>query len=200
MSDERRSAPHVARTARPIAEVLRRILPKRGLVLEIASGSGEHALHFAREFPHLLFQPTDADRVALRSVDAWRSAEGAPNLLAPVPLDAASDSWPVEQADAILCINMLHISPWAATEGLMRGSERVLPSGAPLYIYGAFLQHGVEPAESNSAFDRSLKARNPEWGVRTVEEVVEAAARHSLSFEELVAMPANNFSLVLRRY
>ncbi len=197
---ERRSAPHVARTAGPIAQVLTEVLPPAGLVLEIASGSGEHALHFAREFPHLLWQPTDADAVALRSVDAWRSAEGAPNLLAPVHLDAASDSWPVDAAEAIVCINMLHISPWAATEGLMRGAERVLASGAPLYIYGAFFQQGVAPAQSNAAFDRSLKARDPAWGVRTIEDVVEVAGRHSLSFESLAPMPAENFSLLFRRY
>ena len=106
----------MARTAGPIAQVLRRVLPQSGLVLEIASGSGEHALHFAREFPHLLWQPTDADGVALRSVDAWRSAEGVHNMLAPVHLDAAAEGWPVDEADAIVCINMLHISPWAAAE------------------------------------------------------------------------------------
>jgi hypothetical protein len=121
-------------------------------------------------------------------------------MLAPVHLDAAADGWPVDEADAIVCINMLHISPWAATEGLMRGAERLLRTGAPLYVYGAFFQQGVEPAASNAAFDASLKARNPEWGVRTVEDVVEAAGRHRLSFEELVPMPAENLSLVLRRY
>lgn len=199
-SEGRRSAPHVARTAGPITQVLRDVLPASGLVLEIASGSGEHALHFARAFPHLLWQPTDADPVALRSVDAWRSAEGAHNLLAPAPLDAASEHWPVERAEAILCINMLHISPWAATEGLMRGAERVLTSGAPLFIYGAFFQTGVQPAESNVAFDASLKARNAAWGVRNVDDVVETAGRHSLSFESLVEMPAENLSLVFRRY
>ncbi len=197
---DRRSAPHVARTAGPITEVLRDILPPSGLVLEIASGSGEHALHFARAFPHLLWQPTDADPVALRSVDAWRSAEDAPNLLAPVHLDAASDGWPVDHAEAIVCINMLHISPWAATEGLMRGAERLLASGAPLYIYGAFFQEGARPAGSNVAFDASLRARNANWGVRTVEDVAAVAGRHSLSFESLTPMPAENLSLVFRRY
>ncbi|HEY0627631.1 MAG TPA: DUF938 domain-containing protein [Allosphingosinicella sp.] len=199
MSDARRSAPHVARTAGPIADVLRGILPDEGLVLEVASGSGEHALHFAREFPHLLWQPTDADPVALRSVEAWRTADSAPNLLAPVHLDASGDNWPVEQADAILCINMVHISPWAATEGLMRGAGRLLASDCPLYLYGAYRQQGAEMAPSNEAFDRSLKERNPEWGVRTLEDVTAEADRHGLVLDAVVPMPASNLSIVFRK-
>ena len=192
-------APATERNREPIAAVLREVLPDHGTVLEVASGSGEHALHFARAFPHLLWQPTDADPTALRSVDAWRSAEGLPNLMAPVHLDAASDNWPVGEADAILCINMVHISPWAATEGLMRGSARVLKAGAPLYLYGAYRQQGVETAPSNETFDRSLKARNPEWGVRNLEDVVAEAGRHGLTLERVIPMPANNLSVVLRK-
>jgi hypothetical protein len=199
MTDPRRSAPHVARNAEPIAEVLRTILPETGLVLEVASGSGEHALHFARAFPHLLWQPTDADPVALRSVEAWRTAVGLPNLLAPVPLDAAAETWPLQEADAVLCINMVHISPWTATIGLLRGGERLLKPGAPLYLYGAYRQRGVETAPSNEAFDRSLRARNPEWGVRRLEEVVAEADRHGLALDKVVPMPANNLSVVFRR-
>jgi SAM-dependent methyltransferase len=198
-SDQRRSAPHVARNTSPIIDVLRGILPNEGLVLEVASGSGEHALHFARAFPHLLWQPTDADPVALRSVNAWRSREGAPNLLAPVHLDAATDQWPVDQAQAILCLNMVHISPRAATEGLMRGAGRLLDSGAPLYLYGAYLRDGVETAPSNVAFDQSLRARNPEWGVRRIEDVVREAERNGLRLETVVEMPANNLSVIFRK-
>ena len=197
--DDRRSADHVARTAVPITDVLKCILPASGLVLEIASGSGEHALHFARAFPHLLWQPTDADPVALRSVEAWRTAEGLPNLLAPVHLDAAADAWPVARADAILCINMVHISPWAATVGVLRGAGRLLKTGAPLYLYGAYRQQGVETAPSNEAFDRSLRSRNPEWGLRNVEDVAAEAGRHGLALKRIVPMPANNLSVVFRR-
>lgn len=197
--DPRRSAPHVARNAEPITDVLRGLLPDSGLVLEVASGSGEHALHFARAFPHLLWQPTDADPVALRSIDAWRSADGLPNLLAPVPLDAGADSWPVERADAILCINMVHISPWRATLGLMRGAARTLPEGGLLYLYGAYRRDGVPTAPSNEAFDASLRARDPEWGLRKLEDVVAGAAANGLRLETVVEMPANNLSVVFRR-
>lgn len=197
--DPRRSAPHVARNAEPITDVLRGLLPDSGLVLEVASGSGEHALHFARAFPHLLWQPTDADPVALRSIDAWRSADGLPNLLAPVPLDAGADSWPVERADAILCINMVHISPWRATLGLMRGAARTLPEGGLLYLYGAYRRDGVPTAPSNEAFDASLRARDPEWGLRKLEDVVAEAAANGLRLETVVEMPANNLSVVFRR-
>ncbi|HLL59240.1 MAG TPA: DUF938 domain-containing protein [Allosphingosinicella sp.] len=199
MNDERRSAAHVARNTGPIIDVLRGVLPDEGLVLEVASGSGEHALHFARAFPHLLWQPTDADPVALRSVDAWRAGEGAPNLLAPVHLDAAADRWPVEKADAILCINMVHISPWAATEGLMRGAGQLLGKGAPLYLYGAYLREGVETAPSNIAFDQSLRVRNPQWGIRKLEDVAALAEQESLVLEKVVEMPSNNLSVVFRK-
>jgi len=197
--DARRVAPHVERNTSPIIEVLRGILPAEGMVLEVASGSGEHALHFARAFPHLLWQPTDADPVALRSVDAWRAGEGAPNLLAPVHLDAAADRWPVEKADAILCINMVHISPWAATEGLLRGAGRLLARGTPLYLYGAYLREGIDTAPSNLAFDQSLRSRNPEWGIRKLEDVTALAEREHLVLEKVVEVPANNISLIFRK-
>lgn len=199
MSDARRSAAHVARNAEPIADVLRGILPDAGMVLEIASGSGEHALHFARAFPRLRFQPTDPDPAALASIEAWRAGEGPPNLLAPLPLDAASDDWPVDRADAILCINMVHISPWAATEGLMRGAGRLLAPGAPLYLYGAYRRDGVPTAPSNEAFDGWLKAQDERWGVRRLEDVVAEADRNGLVLDAVIEMPANNLSVVFRR-
>jgi len=199
MTDDRRSAPHVARNAGPIAEVLRGILPARGLVLEVASGSGEHALHFARAFPQLLIQPSDPEPPALRSIEAWRAEAGLFNLLPPLALDARASEWPLAAADAILCINMVHISPWPATQGLMRGAARLLAPGAPLYLYGAYRQAGVETAPSNLAFDESLRARDPEWGVRDLEDVVAEAERNELRLESLTPMPANNLSVLFRR-
>jgi len=197
--DARRSAPHVARNAGAIAEVLRDVLPERGLVLEVASGTGEHVLHFAREFPELTFQPSDPNPPALASIAAWREEAGLENLLPPIALDAREDRWPVERADAILCINMVHISPWAATEGLMRGAGRLLANGAPLYLYGAYRRAGVPTAPSNEAFDASLRASDPEWGVRALEDVAAEAGKHGLALERVTAMPANNLSLLFRK-
>ena len=199
MSDDRRSAPHVARNAAPIARVLREILPGRGLALELASGTGEHALHFAQEFPKLLWQPSDPEPAALRSIEAWRAASGLFNLLPPVSLDVRAAEWPVAQADAILCINMIHISPWSATAGLMRGAGRLLAPGAPLYLYGPYRRAGVETAPSNEAFDESLRARDPEWGLRELEAVAAEAETHDLAFDRVVEMQANNISAVFRK-
>ena len=199
MTDHRRSAPHVARNAEPIVEVLRGVLPERGLVLEVASGSGEHGLHFARAFPKLLWQPSDPEPAALRSIEAWRAESGLFNLLPPVSLDARAAEWPVDRADAILCINMVHISPWSATVGLMRGAERLLEAGAPLYLYGAYRQAGVETAPSNEAFDADLRARNPEWGVRALEDVIAEAKGRGLALDSVTPMPANNLSVVFRK-
>jgi SAM-dependent methyltransferase len=197
VTDDRRSAPAAARNAAPITEVLRAVLPGRGLVLEIASGSGEHAVHFAREFPNLLFQPSDPDPAAVRSIEAWRAEAGLFNLLPARALDARAAEWPIAAADAILCINMIHISPWAATEGLMRGAGRLLAPGALLYLYGPYWQASVATAPSNEAFDESLRARDPEWGLRNLEEVVAEAAANGFRLDAVVAMPANNVSLVL---
>lgn len=199
MTDPRRSAPHVARNAAPIAQVLRSVLPERGLALEVASGTGEHALHFAREFPGLLWQPSDPEPAAVRSIEAWRGEAGLFNLLPALSLDARAAKWPVPRADAILCINMVHISPWAATAGLMRGAALLLESGAPLYLYGAYRRAGVETAPSNEAFDESLKARDPDWGLRDLEEVVAEAEKNGLGLESVTEMPANNLSVVFRR-
>lgn len=199
MTDHRRSAPHVARNAEPIADVLRTILPARGLVLEIASGTGEHALHFARAFPGLLWQPSDPDPPALRSIEGWRESAGLFNLLPAIALDARAAEWPVAAADAILAINMVHISPWAATEGLLRGAGCLLQAGSPLYLYGPYRRQDAPTAPSNEQFDASLKARDPAWGLRFVEEVEVAARPHGLALERIEAMPANNLSLVFRK-
>lgn len=199
MTDDRRSAPHVARNAEPIAEVLKDVLPARGMVLELASGTGEHGLHFAREFPKLLWQPSDAEPAALRSIEAWRADSGLFNLLPPISLDVRAAEWPVTAADAIVAINLLHISAWAATAGVMRGAGRLLAPGAPLTVYGPFRQAGVDTAPSNLAFDESLKARDPDWGLREVEAVAAEAEKCGFSLELVVPMPANNLSLVFRK-
>lgn len=199
MTDHRRSAPHVARNAGPIVEVLAEILPIRGLALELASGTGEHILHFAQEFPKLLWQPSDPEPAALRSIEAWRAESGLFNLLPAVSLDARAADWPVPQADAILCINMIHISPWSATAGLMRGAGRLLAEGAPLYLYGPYRRDGVETAPSNEAFDESLRARDPEWGLRELEAVEAEAGKQGLRLDRIVEMPANNLSLLFRK-
>jgi cyclopropane fatty-acyl-phospholipid synthase-like methyltransferase len=192
------TAPAVARNSEPILAVLRRTLPAQGTVLEIASGTGEHAVHFAAALPHLTWQPTDVDIDSLRSISAHRAAAQLPNLLAALPLDVCSPAWPVMRADAVVAINMIHISPWRATEGLMEGAARMLPSGGPLYLYGAFKEGDRHTAPSNATFDANLRASNPEWGVRDLDHVADLARWHGLHLVERVAMPANNLSLVFR--
>jgi SAM-dependent methyltransferase len=199
-SDPRLHHPHVARNREPILAVLRRVLPPRGLVLEVASGSGEHAAHFAKSLPALTWQPTDPDQRALGSIAAYRAdAGGAANLLAPLRLDTTVVPWPVARADALVCINMIHITPWAVAEALMAGAERTLPAGALLYLYGPYQIDGRHTAASNQEFDAWLQAQNPEWGVRDLGAVTDLAARHGLALAETVPMPANNLSVIFRR-
>jgi SAM-dependent methyltransferase len=193
------TSPSVARNRDPILEILHRVLPKSGVVLEIASGTGEHAVYFAAALPHLRWQPTDRDERALKSIATRRAISGLPNLLAPLVLDAADPEWPVLHADAIVAINMVHISPWRATQGLVAGAGRVLPLGGVLYLYGAYKENGAHTASSNERFDQDLRQRDPEWGVRDLEEVTELADRRGLVLSERIAMPANNLSLVFRR-
>ena len=197
--DNALTAPAVARNRDPILAVLREVLAAPGTVLEIASGSGEHAVHFASALSHLVWQPTDPDAEARRSIAAHAARAQLPNLLPPLALDAAAAAWPVTQADAIVSINMIHIAPWSAAEGLMAGAARLLPAGSPLYLYGPFREHGRHTAPSNAAFDESLKARDPAWGVRDLDEVVALASRHGLALSRTVAMPANNLSVIFRR-
>ena len=159
-----RFSPAVARNRDPILAVLRRVLPAQGTVLEIASGSGEHAAYFAAALPHLFWQPADIDPDALASISAHRAAAEAPNLLHPIELDAAAPDWPVTRADAIVSINMIHIAPWAAAAGLMAGAARLLAAGGVLYLYGPFMEDGRHTAQSNASFDASLRARDPEMG------------------------------------
>ncbi len=193
------TSPSVERNREPILTLLRRRLPQTGTVLEIASGTGEHAVHFAAALPHLQWQPTDYDELALGSIASHRAASGLSNLLAPLMLDATAPEWPMERADAIVAINMIHVSPWRVTQGLMAGAGRVLPSGGVLYLYGPYKENGAHTAASNEAFDRDLRLRNPEWGVRDVGEVADLARASGLNLDERVLMPANNLSLVFRR-
>jgi len=190
-------APATERNREPIREVLERELPAAGTILEIASGTGEHAVHFARAFPALTWQPSDPDPTARASISAWRDEAGLPNLAAPLALDVTAP-WPIERADAIVCINMVHISPWESALALFAGAGALLPPGALLYLYGPYRFDGVTAA-SNEDFDRSLRARDPRWGVRDVRELTAAAGEHGLVLRGAVAMPANNHSLLYRR-
>lgn len=192
----RKHAPATLRNREAIAAVLAEVLPETGLVLEVASGSGEHCAFFAERFAGLRWQPSDPEPSALTSIASWCAGLG--NVAAPVALDAAAADWPVARADALLCINMVHISPWEAALGLLDGAARVLPTGAPLILYGPYRRAEVETAPSNEAFDVSLKARDPRWGLRDVADVSAAASVRGLGFERLVEMPANNIMLVYR--
>lgn len=197
--DSRQYAPATQRNREPILAVLREILPKQGLVLEVASGSGEHAVHFAAAFANLTFQPSDPDPAALASIDAWGRESALPNLRPAIRLDATASRWPITEAGAILCINMVHISPWAATEGLIRQAAQLLPTGGPLYFYGPYRQPDVPLAASNAVFDDSLRRRNPKWGLRELEAVAELARAAGLGEPEVTQMPANNLSVVFRK-
>ena len=195
-----RVSPSTGRNRDPILSVLRTRLPASGVVLEVAAGAGEHAVHFAAAFAALQWRPTDADAEALASIAAWRQQAGLDNLLPPLRLDAARpDAWPVERAEAIVAINMIHISPWSATAGLMAGAGRALPSGGGMFLYGPFIESGVPTAPSNVEFDQSLRRRNPQWGIRRLDDLAALGARHGLSLCERIAMPANNLVLVFRK-
>ena len=199
MSDPRQHRPHVARNRDPILEVLRRLLPATGLVLEVASGSGEHAAYFATKLPALMWQPTDPDPEAIASTAAHRVTASVPNLLPPLMLDVMSERWPVDRADAVICCNMIHIAPWSACEGLVAGAARTLPSGGLLYLYGPYKIGGEHTAPSNRNFDLDLRARNPEWGIRDLGDVTALAERHGFKLAETVPMPANNLSVIFQR-
>lgn len=198
-ADDRLEYPATQRNRDVILNVLRAVLPPSGLVLEIASGSGEHVVHFANALAALTFQPSDPDETALRSIAGWIDDSGAANIRRPVQLDASADAWPITAADAILCVNMVHISPWHATEGLMRGAARILKSGAPLYLYGPYRQTGIVTAPSNEAFDASLKSRNAKWGLRKLDDISALAQKNEFSAPVVTQMPANNLSVVFRR-
>ena len=195
----KREAYAAARNRAPIAKVLAKELPARGLVLEVASGTGEHAVFFAGTFPQITWQPSDPDEEALQSIAAWRAEYSGDNLLPPIQLDASARDWPLDRADALFCSNMAHISPRAATEGLVAAAGRLLGAGAPLIFYGPWIEPGVETTASNLAFDESLKARNSGWGLRETSWLDDLSKQAGLERSARYEMPANNLMLVYRR-
>ncbi len=196
----RLSSASAQRNRGPILEVLQRVLPPAGRVLEIASGSGEHAVYFARALHNLTWQPSDPDRAARESIRAWIAQEKVANVLAPIALDMMNARWPymLDKVDAVVCINMIHIAPWEACLGLLYGCEQLLPPGGPLVLYGPFMRGGRHTAPSNAAFDESLRSQHPRWGVRDLDDVVREAALRGFHLAEVVEMPANNLTVVLR--
>ena len=193
------TSPAAERNKQPIADVLARVLPNAGLVLEIASGTGQHAEHFARALPQLTWQPSEADAEMLPALAARVQRAALPNLRAPLPFDVHDTAPPLEGVAAVVCANMIHIAPWSACTALLGHAEQLLAPGAPLVLYGPFKRGGSHTAPSNAAFDADLRRRNPEWGVRDLDEIVALASRHSLELGEVVAMPANNLTVVLTR-
>jgi hypothetical protein len=192
-------SPAAERNKEPIAEVLGAVLPSTGLILEIASGTGQHAEHFARAFPHLVWQPSEADDEIYSVLAARVSAAGLPNLEAPLVFDVHEPRAPLERAAAVVCSNMIHIAPWSACEALLRHASALLDADAPLVLYGPFMRDGVHTAPSNAAFDASLRARNAAWGVRDLTDVDALARLHGFALQVTIAMPANNLSVVWRR-
>lgn len=198
-SDRRRSSPAALRNVEPIGRVLANWLPADGLVLEIASGTGEHGLAFARRFPAIRWQPSDLDPGALASIAAWRG-EGPANLLSPIAIDAPSRDWRIAAADAIVAINMAHISPWDSALGLLDGATRILPPGGVLILYGPWIEEGVATVPSNQVFDMDLRARDPRWGLRNLADFVREAEARGLLLDARRAMPANNIMVKLSRH
>lgn len=193
-----RIAPAADRNKGPILEVLRRVLPASGLVLEIASGTGQHAVHFAQGLTSIEWQPSDPDAASRESIAAWSAKAALANLRPVLEFDVCASHWPVRSADAIVCINMIHISPVASTFALFDGAARVLPAGGVLVLYGPYKRGGGHTAPSNEAFDMQLRSQNPEWGVRDLEWVTQLARERGLVLAETVQMPANNLCVVFR--
>ena len=197
--DARETAPSPERNKQPILEVLARVLPRCGLVLEIGSGTGQHVAHFAKALPALVFQPSEIDVERHASIAAWVAAGNLSNVRPPLAIDVTSRPWPLSAADAVVCINVIHISPWKTTLALMAGAGSIVPAGGVLVTYGPYMRGGAHTSQSNEAFDASLRARNPLWGVRDIDKVAEAASHEGLALAEVVPMPANNFTLVWRK-
>jgi cyclopropane fatty-acyl-phospholipid synthase-like methyltransferase len=195
--DGRQFSPSTARNREPILSVLRRTIPAGAKVLEIASGTGEHAIHFARSMPKIVWLPTDPDESARISIAAWIAHEDLANVLPPRALDVREKDWNAEELfDAVVAINMIHIAPWDATSALFSGARPLLKPGGSVFLYGPFRRGGTHTAPSNAEFDLWLKARDPESGVRDLEAVVQAAENAGFALRETVEMPANNLSVV----
>lgn len=199
MTENKRFAAAAERNQGPIIQVLREHLPEQGLVLEIASGTGQHCVAFAKAFPKLRWQPSDPDLSARCSIEAWIHEQHCDNVLLPLDLDAHDEDWGLERVDAMVCINMIHISPWSACLGMFRGASRLLSEGGLLYLYGPYRVHGQHTAPSNEAFDASLQQRDPAWGVRDIQDVQQAGLACGFVLRQVVEMPANNKSLLFRR-
>ena len=199
LPDGRWVAPAAERNQGPILEVLQRVLPPRGLVLEIGSGTGQHVVHFAKALSQLSWQPSDPDAENRQSIALWSRVEELGNVKPPLALDVRVRPWPIDAADAIVCINVVHVSPWAATLALFEGVREVLPREGVLFLYGPYRRGGRHTAPSNEKFDADLRAHNPEWGLRDIGELAEVADRAGFALAEIVDMPANNFSLVFRK-
>ncbi|MFD1951522.1 DUF938 domain-containing protein [Sphingomonas arantia] len=197
--DDRVFAPSVLRNRMPILSVLKTVLPSRGLVLEVASGSGEHIIYFAQQLPQLQWQPSDPSPTARASIAAWTATENLSNVRSPIDIDATARPWPVTDVDAIVAINMAHISPWSATQGLLREAGRLLSAGGLLYLYGPFRQVEVTLAPSNVAFDEDLRQRDASWGLRHLADIEAQASEVGLVMSDIIPMPANNLSVILRR-
>jgi hypothetical protein len=195
----RQHAPAAERNREPILAVLREVLPPDGVVLEIASGTGQHVIHFAAALPQLVWQPSDPDADSRASIAAWTAHAGLANVRAPLALNVERTPWGIDAAQAMLCVNMIHISPWSATQALFDGASRLLGRDGVLYLYGPYRRHGAHTSPSNEAFDQQLRSRNPAWGVRDMESVVALGEAHGFACDEALAMPANNFSLVFTK-
>lgn len=199
LTEDRLVSPSAERNKGPLADLLKRLLPDHGLILEVSSGTGQHIVHFARQMPYLHWQPTERDDESLKSIAGWRAAEALPNIGEPLRLDVVDQPWPISSAAAVICLNMIHIAPWSAAEALIRGAEATVVPGGILFLYGPFRRDGQHTALSNEAFDRELRAKNPDWGVRDLEIVARCAERHGFEAPETYDMPANNLSVVFRR-
>ena len=198
-AEGRWSLPAAERNKGPIADILARVLPKQGVVLEIASGTGQHVVHFAKALRGLTWQPSDPDPELRGSIALRVKEEQLANINPPIELDVTRLPWPVQAADAIVCINMIHVAPWSATLALFEGAKALLSPHHVLLLYGPYRRYGSHTSESNAQFDSDLRAQNPEWGLRDLEAVSEVASRASFALAEIVEMPANNFSLVFKR-
>ncbi|MHA6688365.1 DUF938 domain-containing protein [Mesorhizobium sp. A556] len=198
-TDNRPVSPSAERNKGPIADLLKRVLPEHGTVLEISSGTGQHVVHFAREMPDLTWQPSERDAPSLQSIERWMAADNLPNILPPLRIDVTERPWSAGNAAAIVCLNMIHIAPWSAAEGLIQGAESILGQGGVLFLYGPYRRQGQPTAPSNEAFDEQLRSRNLEWGLRNVEDVARYAMLHGFGPPDIHEMPANNLSLVFRK-